>query len=515
MLLIKSYKTFIKEYHDAYKQFCESILNAESNFLGEEGFESYVINTPFFQFGKEIKNILKVQREQFDSIVKNQVNTLEKKIADLYDDLKKLHKYEDTFTDFMNQMYESLNELERKYVDDYINGKYQKHIKYYSNKNKEDIFTAISYMNNSCLLTKQKYKETFVRNNNTLVTTFNEMKTIFKELIEIFKNNGKNNLDELQKSVELFSFGEIIETETEKNEKIEENENEKNEENKNEIIEDNKVENREEKGIMNDLDKLFDKKFEIPKYKLNIIKNATFEVTKAKDGKKKNYEQLTLDNEVIYSIVETMYNDHKNLIDQTEYDLDKQITVSSLSKKLIYSTITDEQYKTLLGWLDNEDNLTIFYMVLTASRTKIQELDNKRFEIILEIFQKTLEKMCKKHNKKIERNIIIISDTFYKLENDKKIYISDKIKGHKLFSDKTFWENVAEYEVNSAIKNLEEEKKKEDNTMISLMTICNSVKTFAEGADADKKKEIIKALFKKCQYSEKKYLNTYIDLFCN
>jgi hypothetical protein len=178
LLLIKSYKTFIKEYHDAYKQFCESILNAESNFLGEEGFESYVINTPFFQFGKEIKNILKVQREQFDSIVKNQVNTLEKKIADLYDDLKKLHKYEDTFTDFMNQMYESLNELERKYVDDYINGKYQKHIKYYSNKNKEDIFTAISYMNNSCLLTKQKYKETFLD---------------FKYFNRFYKNNNENN----------------------------------------------------------------------------------------------------------------------------------------------------------------------------------------------------------------------------------------------------------------------------------------------------------------------------------
>ena len=88
-----------------------------------------------------------------------------------------------------------------------------------------------------------------------LVSAFNEMKSSVKELIVTLKENRKDYLDELQKKVDLLSFGE----------KIEENENEKNKENKNEIIEenieenknekiqDNKVDNKKEEGKINDL----------------------------------------------------------------------------------------------------------------------------------------------------------------------------------------------------------------------------------------------------------------------
>ena len=96
LMLAKSYKTFIKGYHDAYKQFREFIVNAESNFLNEEGLESYVIKSPFFQFVKEIKNILKVQREQFDLILENLIFTVKGKIPNLNSDLKLLLQYDET-----------------------------------------------------------------------------------------------------------------------------------------------------------------------------------------------------------------------------------------------------------------------------------------------------------------------------------------------------------------------------------------------------------------------------------
>ena len=153
-----------------------------------------------------------------------------------------------------------------------------------------------------------------------------------------------------------------------------------------------------------------------------------------------------------------MYGDKKNLIDQKEYDLDKQITVRSLSKKLLLSTITKEQCKILLDWLDNEDNLFIFFMALNDSRFQNKIINDQTFSIVTEIFKKALEKMCKKHNKKIERFIVIMSDSFYKVEKDNQAYISAEIKDHKLFTNKIFWENFSEYEVNEATINMKIKK---------------------------------------------------------
>ena len=340
-----------------------------------------------------------------------------------------------------------------------------------------------------------------MKSDGTLITTFNEMKTGFKKLIETLKNNNIKILDELQKKVESFSFGEKIQT---VNEIIEENENEKNEENKNEIIEDNKVENKEEKDIMNDLNKFLDKKFELPKYKLNILKNHTFEVTKGKNDKK-NYEKLTLDNEAIYYIVDNMYEDSKDLVDQTEYDLDKQITVRSLSKKLLFSNVTNEELRLLLQWLDNEDNILIF---LLLSRNHSAPFNGPQFEIVTTIFKRIIEKMCVKHNKEIERHILIIADTLYKLQKGNKIYISAEIKGHKLFNDKIFWENVFEYAVNDDMKKNEGENKKKEAEMTNLMALCNSLNYLCD--DTDKKNEIIRILLKKCHSNDKKVLEANI-----
>lgn len=282
--LLKSYKTFIKGYHDACKDFRDFIINSESNFLQEVNFKSDV-DKQFFQFGQEIKNILKVQREQLDSILKNQVFKLEQQLGNLIEDFRLLKIYYRNNKDFVNKIHNELNNLERKVIDDYINDKYEKHIKNISNNELPDIKDCIGYLKNSWSLTKENYKSEFVKENNDLVTIFNDMKEGVKELILTLKENRKDYLDELQKKVDLFSFVEKIEVNENENNK--ENKNEIIEENKNEIIQDNKVDNKKEEGKINDLNKFIDEKLEIQKYKLQLLTNPKFEVTKAKDGKKK------------------------------------------------------------------------------------------------------------------------------------------------------------------------------------------------------------------------------------
>ena len=272
--LVKSYYKFIKVYHDAYNQFSDIIIN----FLKENEFESYVIKTPFFQIAKEIKNFFQVQREQLNSILKNQLFKLDKSLKNLNIDLKSFQTYDANYKDFIKNIHKSLNDLERNLIDNYINKKYEKHLKDISNDQLKDIIKTIDYYKSSCLLTKNEYKHKLVKNNDALVTTFNEMKTVVKEIIVTLKKNNKDCLDELQKKVDLLSFGE----------KIEEDKKEINEENKNEIIQDNKVENQKEKGKVNDLNKFIEEKLEIPKYKLQLLNNPKFEVIKAKDNKKKN-----------------------------------------------------------------------------------------------------------------------------------------------------------------------------------------------------------------------------------
>ena len=428
-MLIKSYKAFIKNYNKACQNFRDFIIKIESQFLQEKNFKSYV-ETPFFQFGLEIKNLLKAQKKQLDSILKNQVFKLEQSLENLCDELSHLKGYDRNQKGLLNSFHKCLNDLERKVIDDYINDKYEKHIKDISNDKLENIKLSIAYLQNSFSLIKDDYKDDLVKNNNALVKVFNEMKTGVKELIVTLKENRKDYLDELQKNVDSFSFGEKIEEN--ENEKNEDNKNEIIEENKNEIIQDNKVDNKKEEGKINDLNKFIDEKLKIPKYNLKLLNNPTFEVTKAKDGKKNTYEKLTLNNEEIYFIVRRIYGCDIDVIDKTEYDLDRQVTVRSLSNKLLLSNIKDEEHKILLNRLDNEDDILIFLEELNNFRAGNKSFDDQKFSFVTEIFKKVIEKMSIKHNKKIEPYIFILSQTFFKTtENNKKVYISDEIKDHK------------------------------------------------------------------------------------
>ena len=191
--------------------------------------------------------------------------------------------------------------------------------------------------------------------------------------------------------------------------------------------------------------------------------------------------------------------------------MDKQVTVRSLSKKLLYSEITPQEYKTLFDWLDQEDNIFIFFEELTEFRTLNKPLNENIFPKVTEIFKKVLEKMTKKHNKILERNILILSETFCK-EEDNKSFISAEIKSHKIFNDKIFWENVLEQVVKETIEKQEGKINKKYATIISLYTIFYTVKSFVN--DTNEKKEIIKALLKKGQIDDKKEIETLLNL-CN
>ena len=70
---------------------------------------------------------MKFQREQLDSILKNQIFKLDQSLENLFDEFNQLETYDSNHQFFVNQIHERIHErlniLERKVIDNYINDK--------------------------------------------------------------------------------------------------------------------------------------------------------------------------------------------------------------------------------------------------------------------------------------------------------------------------------------------------------------------------------------------------------
>ena len=103
-------------------------------------------------------------------------------------------------------------------------------------------------------------------------------------------------------------------------------------------------------------------------------------------------------------------------------------------------SISDDEVKELLELLKNSDNRSIFLKKLNNFRRYGNlEFPTREFYILCNIFNQIAKDV--KQDKKLESQlaIVILSETYYRLENDKKIYILTHIKKNKIFHDKDFW----------------------------------------------------------------------------
>ena len=92
------------------------------------------------------------------------------------------------------------------------------------------------------------------------------------------------------------------------------------------------------------------------------------------------------------------------------------------------------------------------------------------------------------------KNIIVLSQTYFIKEDDKKIYLQEAIQNQEVFKTKEFWENLFNFFMNKEIIklrksiDLNEIKEEETNNYSKLafgqiMTICNNMKEFGFNKD--------------------------------
>ena len=244
-------------------------------------------------------------------------------------------------------------------------------------------------------------------------------------------------------------------------------------------------------GSKSDID-LNEKDFFPVKYKIKILKNQTIKLNKNiddNDKKQKNkkskrlmsnedldefnkkFEEnnIFLTGEDIYEIISKLYSYDLRILDKSNYilELEKEKLIAyDLSNKLLsYSEDNDncknklnEEYNEILESINtkivnNIKNIDSFLYAMNNYRVSAKlQINEKFYDIVVYIFNKAQDILIKLSNIKLEDLIIILSQTYYKEINGKKIYLLEGIKSHDIYKKAEYWKSLI-------IKNIENEMK--------------------------------------------------------
>ena len=126
-----------------------------------------------------------------------------------------------------------------------------------------------------------------------------------------------------------------------------------------------------------------------------------------------------------------------------------------------------DDHDELMKYMEKEDYRNYFISALTHQRLNGKyKRGEKLFNELLELLNIILEYAKKEKNFDTVRNCIILSQTFYKEENEdgniRKIYLMEYIKKDKWLSSPQFWKEYMEDEITKDKIKFEEESKKKD-----------------------------------------------------
>ena len=244
-------------------------------------------------------------------------------------------------------------------------------------------------------------------------------------------------------------------------------------------VEYEKIIKQDLKDINDEIIADFKKKYNPIQYNINILNNKKINQKLYEKLIKNGYdvkpENLELNENDIYFVVKKMYN--FSLVNKENYDIEKEkkklFIINILNLMLI---IKKDQKK----YIDNnpklsEEKLSKLYTLLTSDIDYriafLEKLGNKRAEAVLEfsnhsydiitkIFLIITDTLLKEKNNDIIIQILILSQTFYKVENNEKIYICHNICKHEIFQKDDFW---IDYLKEIIIKEIEKRERNEKN----------------------------------------------------
>ena len=157
--------------------------------------------------------------------------------------------------------------------------------------------------------------------------------------------------------------------------------------------------------------------------------------------------------------------------------------------------ITQQDLDLIELLLNNHHNRIIFMQKLSKFRVLGYYYISKTiYSILSKYFLQIINTLKEDQDMFTAKNIIVLSQTYFIKEKDKKIYLQEAIKSHEIFKKKEFWENLFNFFMNKEIlkfrKSIDlneiiEEGKNNYNKLAfgQIMTICNNMIEFGINKD--------------------------------
>ena len=169
--------------------------------------------------------------------------------------------------------------------------------------------------------------------------------------------------------------------------------------------------------------------------------------------------------EIFMTIKKMMEN--FNLLEKSKFNLKleeeklrcKYLTLKILSfapKSKLYSNnvpnITPEEVEEIDEMLKKKQNRIIFMQKISQFRTRgIFEIPEDIYNILSRLFNKIVKTVEIDEDYDSAVNIIILSQTYYIMQNNKKVYLQNAIMKNDLFKGKKFWDTFINYVINKEI----------------------------------------------------------------
>ena len=471
--LLQSYKKFFEEYLETINGYYKQLTELNCHFLVEDKFKSSLINTPIFQMGKAIKKAVQAQINNLFSIIteENLLDSFNKSLDNLSqllgDSSLKMNtkSYGKNIELIASSLIQSYSDIESTVIDDYISKTYNKHLIGLNKDTLENNIIKAQYLERTFLQFEEKSKNQFMEELKKMEDKtnkiFNKMKDSVNQIIAFLKNNRTEYLDILKKEVDSIW-------------KVESNSNEDKSKQENINIEDKNNFKYKIKIIEQPFVRVEDETTETINEKNEKVKEGNNTLKKKRTLTESSIfdaHELFLTEQDIYSIISTIYSYDLQLINKSEYNLEKEkqkLKTIELTKKLLEFDLTDkdekitkEEINELYQLTEDKGNLYKFLITLNNYRASSNfEMEEKLFDILKVILNKCQDYLVLERDTELEELLIILSQTFYIKKDGKKIYLTELIKDHKLFKMKEFWENALNEKINEELIKFEKVIKK-------------------------------------------------------
>ena len=474
--LLESFSVYIKQYSDVISVFSGQLNELNMAFLKGEDSNSFIKNSPLFHIGKIIKNTIQLQINYLLNITNNlkifdDITNEFSNLILIFRDYQKIlednpqaeDKPNSKIKSTIDSLMEKYEEIENKIVDGYISIKYNENVDMKEDFILENKIEEVHFLEKTFFGFEEISKKDFIKDNQEIekkaINSFNILKNQIKNFVEIILKNDNINLINKQNEIDFIWNNTRLKEDKNISSKsgdsfkycirilmdpkiniIERGDNIEIFKSQTQVIPKSKLENKEEK-----------KKSKLNFFKMFNKEKENFHEEENKEENKKKY--FILNDEDIYNIVAKIYSLDLYFIDKSSYILDierEKIEIRKLSEKLLgidlnynkTEPISDSEADKLISLLYNKENIYKFFMMLNNFRgTGKYEMSERVFNIALNIFNKTQDFLLKNKAKNIENLVIILSQTFYLIEEGNKKYIQEAIKNHPLFQSSEFWEN--------------------------------------------------------------------------